>query len=425
MFASDVLGIEPETAHDWFNICLFRDTKVFLDPYLISTVKHPDFEKAGDRLTSFFDRAYHLGAHSRGELVTPAGEKLKHMLLFPEPEELCLGYAKEGNHGSGTGAKHGTVMINAILEAISRGITDLKSFDEIGLIHEGVGRDRISDIAGRILLPQLARYTQKVAGQNSKALVDVKIPRSEFNFETLKWETLSTRLPLNPFKKKPFIIVPKCFLRRSPTLDPEDFQKFLLEEFDWQSDEETRTDLNWNLISTLDVHALIKLAREKRFLVRSYLEKRRNRPVFEPYNFAVDPDGVNNSRAAQRFALSHPQLINAVDAPSFVQAVRSIINAFKLFVEDNAGYKLLWNDQLIRPKREEAAQLLFVGITKAYCIANNVDLSREVNLGCGPVDFKFSAGYKSRALVEVKRANNGKFLNGLRKQLVKLSASKL
>jgi hypothetical protein len=40
-----------------------------------------------------------------------------------------------------------------------------------------------------------------------------------------------------------------------------------------------------------------------------------------------------------------------------------------------------------------------------------------VNLGRGPVDFKFSKGYVRRAHLEVKKLHNGRFWNGLETQL--------
>lgn len=80
------------------------------------------------------------------------------------------------------------------------------------------------------------------------------------------------------------------------------------------------------------------------------------------------------------------------------------------------GWRLLWNDNG-EPKNETAAQLAFQGIASAYCEANKVVLDREVELGRGPVDFKFSNGSKQRALLEVKKLDNGRFWNGLRAQL--------
>jgi hypothetical protein len=85
-------------------------------------------------------------------------------------------------------------------------------------------------------------------------------------------------------------------------------------------------------------------------------------------------------------------------------------------MEEQRGWKLLWNDDGTE-KHEEAAQLAFLGIARSYCQANGIVVDREVELGRGPVDFKFSNGYSRRALLEIKKLHNGKFWNGLSAQL--------
>jgi hypothetical protein len=49
--------------------------------------------------------------------------------------------------------------------------------------------------------------------------------------------------------------------------------------------------------------------------------------------------------------------------------------------------------------------------------ANDVDLNREPNAGNGPIDFKLSAGYKGRVLIEVKKSTNSQLLHGFDVQL--------
>jgi len=80
-----------------------------------------------------------------------------------------------------------------------------------------------------------------------------------------------------------------------------------------------------------------------------------------------------------------------------------VIEQFKRSVEEQGGWRLLWNDGNVNEKPEEAAQLLFKGIAQSYCHANDIVIDREPNLGRGPVDFKFSNGYQRRALLEVKK----------------------
>jgi hypothetical protein len=104
--------------------------------------------------------------------------------------------------------------------------------------------------------------------------------------------------------------------------------------------------------------------------------------------------------------------------------IQAVVERFKHFVEEQAGWRLFWNDDRSE-KPEEAAQLAFLGVARGYCEANNVVLDREVNLGRGPVDFKFSNGYEARALLEFKKLHNGRFWNGLLRQLPSYSKARL
>ena len=96
--------------------------------------------------------------------------------------------------------------------------------------------------------------------------------------------------------------------------------------------------------------------------------------------------------------------------------VRKICEHFKHLVEEKGLNELLF-DAEGRPKIEKASQLLFFGIADAYCVSNNIDISREPETGRGPADFKLSRGYHERVIVEAKLSSNGKYLDGLIAQL--------
>ena len=97
-------------------------------------------------------------------------------------------------------------------------------------------------------------------------------------------------------------------------------------------------------------------------------------------------------------------------------AVQEFVDQFKIYVEDNGGWQLLWNDDGT-PKKEIAFQALLMGVITAQCRANDIDIAKEANIGRGPVDFKFSHGYSRTVLLEAKLAKNTKFWSGLRAQL--------
>ena len=94
--------------------------------------------------------------------------------------------------------------------------------------------------------------------------------------------------------------------------------------------------------------------------------------------------------------------------------VKDTIAQFKRHVEAGNLWEELWvND---KPKKERASQLIYYAIADAFCKANDLDISPEANMGGGPIDFKFSSGYKARVLVEMKRSG-GTIVHGYEKQL--------
>lgn len=97
-----------------------------------------------------------------------------------------------------------------------------------------------------------------------------------------------------------------------------------------------------------------------------------------------------------------------------IQIVHDAIELFKRHVESGNLWEELWAGD--SPKKERAAQIIFHALADAFCKANNVDISPEAHMGGGPIDFKFSQGYNSRVLVEMKRSM-GQVKHGYEKQL--------
>jgi hypothetical protein len=93
------------------------------------------------------------------------------------------------------------------------------------------------------------------------------------------------------------------------------------------------------------------------------------------------------------------------------------MNGFKHAVEETDLWRALWNDGYTRPRPEKIVQAIASMMWQTQCRSAGVDLSREVNIGRGPVDFKFSAGWHRRALTEVKLIKSTGFFAGAAKQL--------
>ena len=411
MLFSEVFGVSAATDDDWFDPIVNADTELFVDPFLIFGEQTGFWSGAHDVLISHFDQAFKFVAESGLKPAHLAYKKAVDMLVFREPHELCLGYTARGTAGAGSGTGYARLIAAAISEAIRRGLHHPKHFEELGVLQEGIGADRISDITCTILKARIIEYTQQVARRHGIPCASHRIFASSFDPRRKRWNSDPVEVPTNPTTGGPLLLVPKRFLRDLPSLNDQDW-------WDYYENEKLRTDLNYEIQGHVDKKTIVGTARRHPDLVRQWAEAK-DPDSATPYDLARDQNGVYRwDQEARRWADAHPQVIAEPSSEAeFIAVIELIIGQFKLFIEEQGGWSLLWDKGHKSEKPEAAAQLLFRGIAQHYCRANNISLDAEVNLGRGPVDFKFSRGYRRRAHLEVKKVHNGRFWNGLREQL--------
>jgi hypothetical protein len=407
---SDVFKVKRKRADDWFDPVLILDTKLFVDPFLVFQEADPDWKKAHRELVLYFDACFTLIAQSGGNPKSLQYTKALSLLRFPEPKEFCLGYVMEGTSGAGGGKGYAAAIAQAIVDAIGRGARHPAHFEELGIFNEGIGPDRISDIACNVLRPRFIRYTQQVARRHRIKMARFEIGGAEFDKVRQRWRKKNVLLPKNPFTGGPILLVPQRFLRDLPILNANDW-------WDSSEAEQLRNDLNIEVMGKVSKDEIIELARKHPEAVAAWVQSREAAPP-SPYDLKADRKGVYGwAPAASEYVSAHPlKLKGPKEISEFMDAISAVINQYTLFIEERGGWRLLWNDDKSE-KPEEAAQLVFLGLARGYCEANGIVLDREVNLGRGPVDFKFSNGYEARALLEMKKLHNGKFWNGLLRQL--------
>lgn len=90
--------------------------------------------------------------------------------------------------------------------------------------------------------------------------------------------------------------------------------------------------------------------------------------------------------------------------------VEECLDKFEFYVRECRGHQIIQGN-------EGQAQVLFNIVASAVAAAHDIDLSREIDTGRGPVDFKLSRGATARVLIEMKRASNSAFWDGLRAQV--------
>ncbi|GAA1989992.1 hypothetical protein [Microbacterium pumilum] len=406
---TEAFGIERVAEDDWFDPHLTVDTKLFIDPLLLLEAGGV-WATAHDELIAHFVHCYSLVAKAASPKSVSA-QAARRLLTFPEPFELGLGYTAVGTRGSGAGDRFAARMADGIAVAIAAGLTQPEHIEEIGILNEGIGADRISDATANVLKGRLFAYTQETARRHDLPLATHNVGHARVSLDAARWHDEEVELPTNPSTGRPIILVPEFILGGLPTLNADDW-------FDSHFNDDIRLSLNLTVGQAVSKASIVAFARQRPERVREWARAQTSREDLIGYDFGGDPlEVVQWDREPARFAVEHPLPARPVaTTKDLAELVGEVVERFSHFVEEQRGWSLLWNDDRSE-KPEEAIQLLFLGLAQPYLRQFDVELDREVELGRGPVDFKASSGTSARLLIEVKKLHNGKFWNGLRHQL--------
>lgn len=406
---SEYFGIDRTDVDDWFDPHLTVDTKLFIDPLLLHEAGD-EWAEAHDELIDHFVYCYRLIAKG-GDRSSVSASAARRLLTFPEPYEIGLGYTASGTRGSGSGDSFAHTMADSIARAIAAGLDVPEHIEEIGILNEGIGPDRISDAAANVIKARLIAYTQDVAERHGISMDKHKVKHARVRIDVARWLDEEVLLPTNPETGRPIILVPDSVLNKLPTLNADDW-------FDSHFNEDIRATINLQVGKSVRKSDIVAWANRHPDRVRAWAREQADRDDLAGYDFESDPLGVVQwDRASADFAAQNPLGNHTIEThEDLIDLVGKVVDQFRHFIEEQRGWSLLWNTDGSE-KPEEAAQLLFLGLTQQYLRRFNVEIDREVELGRGSVDFKTSSGTEARVLIEVKKVHNGKFWNGLEHQL--------
>ncbi|MEE1882789.1 hypothetical protein EON09_20265 [Pseudomonas soli] len=130
-----------------------------------------------------------------------------------------------------------------------------------------------------------------------------------------------------------------------------------------------------------------------------------------------DPDFWQRLGSEQRRTHSAVvrQFQNAPCVRTMNDVVHEILEVFKTQIEAHGLWKELWDRD--KPKPESSVQNLFFSSAISFCRAYGLDISPESDGGSGPVDFKISAGWHDKVVVEFKLSTNTSVVHGYECQL--------
>ena len=382
------------------------DTPLFIDPVLLAKSANDIIRtEAYEAFREHFSNLVRLLAICKNE-GDAAWRGAQRLLNLHEPPENGLGYGGSGRSGSSRPNDVRDKILRTAKEIVDLGSHDPEMISLMGFLEEDVGPDTISDLTTRVIVRQLEKITELFCNAH-------RIPTQKINED----DEFGVPFIASIGSERPAILVPRDIVRDLPTAN------------DW-SQIDAAASANRRIRDRVNelLAGIIKptIVDRKQALRSAAME---SAPLFEAFLQSLKALAAHydpNKDALGYYTLkallcSDPKSLKTAKPYDFSRGIKTIVEMvhetiaiFKHHVENGNLWEELWVDGV--PKRERAAQLIYFAIADVFCIANNVDISPEANMGGGPVDFKFSKGYEARVLVEMKRSR-GTVRHGYEKQL--------
>jgi hypothetical protein len=409
---SNYYGISNEKLDELgiFDPTISIDTKLFIDPLLLAFSSHSEINAFAVQVyrERFENVIKFLSLSNKTEDI--GWRTAKRLLEFHEIKGTCLGYGAGSISGSGFGPKLTDHILCVAKEIVDLGVRDPDLFPLMAIFEANIGPDRISDMVTNVISPALISF-------NKRILSGISLKGEKYTVNGID----GLFVP-NPYEDDtPIILLPNDILRKLP----------VAKDWDQVADvaaknQRLRDKVNlyiahiWAKKTKREKSKLKKQAMSSKAAFDTLLEIIHSVPPI-PYDISNDPDGlISWARLSQKMVLRYPLKIGGVktvlNLESAYEIVKIIISQFKQLVEKNGLNKELYKKDGA-PRHESSSQRLFFAIAYSYCKANDLDISPEVDTGTGKIDFKFSTGFESRILVEVKLSANPNVVKGYISQL--------
>jgi len=399
-YLSEFLGVTKDDLEkkSVFNRVVGYDSFLFIDPRLLGTLSLPEFKEAHDKFYSYFSDILGLLDYyiRTGEKDTDAIVKAQKLLSIKEIKGVGLGYSTKSDNGGGVGPVLASQLAEDGVMLLKYGENDPRIFELLGLFRKNFGPDRLSDMVVSILVDDFITYTQRVMSELKLS------PNGEFNINKSKYQLIT--LP----DKSPLIMIPKEVLSKFPiSLDFSNISETIIHN------EGLREKVNKDLGDKW--YEKLKKSKDKRrevfypdsLAINELIKLTLSRSP-QQYDITLDDEGeVNWLEIARQLLKNNPFLDKSIinSKEDLVKFVDLIIDHYKYIIEDGGGTMHLYTASG-KIKREKFAQNLFRSIAHLPAKERDIDMSPEVNMGRGPVDFKFSKGFSTKVIIEMKLSKN-------------------
>lgn len=411
---SQEFDIEKDGTEDWFDLLLNQDTPLYVDPFLIFDDQDEFWSDAKQEIVNFFELAIGLSLKSGGE-NNQYWKSAINILKCPEPNQFCLGLSTGNPQGAGLGKLSAEKICKSLLKAKDSGISDFSMIPGFMTLVSGVGVDVVSDTICNILKKKFIEYTQKICEEYAIPMQDFFVRHAGFDGVRKTWNQGRFELPVNKHSNSYSLLVPKRFLSEIPAQD-NGYHYYDAVDHNQQFRNQFNLKINEELSKSQRL-AVVRAAMldDPEKAMKFIKEFNRHNPNAS-YDFITDPDGLFNWYEDGIDLACSVDQIKEPQSRNIEEFVLELAQSFKHAVEEQGGWKHLWDEGYTKHRKEDIAQSLAGMMWRHQCKVADIDINREIETGRGPVDFKFSSGWQERALLEVKYLESNAFLNGLRKQ---------
>lgn len=428
IYFSEVFGVTRAqlARYGAFNVSLIADLPLFIDPFLLFNSRRRVYRQLHDEII-----AYLRFLRDKASVSTLNPGLIEAWFHFPEVKQTWLGFSKGGNRGHGLGADFAASLHRNLhhvfhdfgAERVTRG----SHLEKLCLIKDGVGRDNISDFTTNLIRGFLAEYSQRFAQRfiAPKQRRRVALTKVRFNYRTESWETARYTLPWHDGDY--VLLTPTDILTKDDTwINKTD----LVDDFDNLPDAVSNADLR----ARIDNYFRAQLPRDPkkeptrkderaaaaatllRFpeLIDHYIRRKEDNGDKAQ---SLSSERVDFSRTLYVEQLTELRaLLARTDfyslEPGSHDAAHQRVAFLKDVIENKGGHRIFY----VKGKaieREEDLQILY----RLTWFGTAFDVSREVNDGRGPADYKVSRGARDKTIVEFKLASNKKLKQNLERQV--------
>lgn len=430
IYFTDYFGVTEEQleAHGAFNISLITDLPLFIDPFLLFNSEKPEYEALHDeiiRYLSFLRKKSEKGGISKG--------LIKAWYCFSEVKQNWLGFCEDGNTGRGLGKGFAKALdlnlVHVFQNFGNEQITLGSHLEKLCLIRAGVGRDMISDFTTNLIKDFLLTYTSSFATKHiSPELVkSVSVERSYFSYQYERWMNKRYILPF--YRGDYVILTPKDLLTKDDTwISHSDMIDIFHDIPNAVENEQLRAEINNYFYSKVPVYENIEPSKEE--LARAITATLGKYPELIDYYIRIKEDKGDEAVASSSSKVSESDLLYIKQFGGLADLLQQQtgfykipgkskdetiekIEFFKDVIENKGGHKIFYGSDGKPIRRERDVHILF----RLVWHGTPSDVSREVDDGRGPADFKVSRGASDKTLVEFKLASNTQLKRNLEKQV--------